>query len=194
MIKNNCKYLAIVLLVAWSIGLRVGYSMAGNITDSASQISVNTGKLHVVMEKGSEYSDSYLVVGGSGGHDSYFDGSYGMIPMAKVSELTKRYGNFLRCNNPGANEGKQSAQSCVFIAADKQAKKQMEALDNIITSGVSKGNPQYPVIKISAVKLRVIKFNMIVNGEEMPIEANMNSMTHLLVKGIEIINNDYSIK
>lgn len=52
MIKNSCKCLVIVLLVAWSIGLCVGYSKAGNITDSANQISVNTGKLHVIMEKG----------------------------------------------------------------------------------------------------------------------------------------------
>ncbi len=192
MTKNN-ERVAIFLLVLWSIGLCAGCSRPSFITDYGSQISINAGQFRVEMEKGSEYTDNYLVLTGSAESKIYFDGILFLMPMKKVTELASQYGNFFQCSNAGANEAKQSAKNFILIAADKQAKKEINKLGKIINSGMFFVKNRRPVIKISMIELSMLKFAMIINGQETPVENSMKFKQHFLVKGIEILSGDYKV-
>lgn len=182
--------MAIFLLILLSVGLYSCCSKASDIKYNGNQITIDAGQFHVVMEKRAEYSDNYLVVGGSNGSTMYFDAILSLIPMTKAEEMTVEYGDFMQCSNPGAEEAKQAVINFIIIAADAQIKNTINNVINIIETGISSGKPRRPIIKISAAKLNMLKFTTITNSIETPVESDMNSMPHLLVKDIEIIKED----
>lgn len=191
MTKNNNTRAALLLLILWNVGLSIGYSQSSGVKDDGNQITINPGQFHVVFEKGTGYSDNYVLFGESSHPYTYFDNILFLMPLAKAEELASQYGDFSQCINAGANMAKQSTKDFIVIAANAQVKKEIDKIGEIINSSISAGKPRHPIVKINMVELKILKLVMIINGQEVSVEQNRGEGMHSLVKDIEIINEDY---
>jgi len=191
MTKENNEYMAVFFIVLCGIILCTGCAKKVDVQDKDNQVIVNAGQFHAVMEKGTECSGSYLVVGGCANPGMYFDWMFSLIPMAKAEDMSGKYGDFFQCQNPGSDEAKQSAKNVIFIAADAQVRSKISRLGKIVSSGLFAGKVRRPVIRINAVELKMIKLAAITGSKEDPVEGDIGSTPHFLVKDVEIVKEDY---
>lgn len=144
------KRIIIILLIAAAFA---GVFMAkGNRQRVNTKIDLNTdavsldcGKRHIVGVKEQLGKRAFLV------NNGFIDPSslpcFVIIPMEKVHELEKRYGDFIHCGSPGEQAGKNSLYRICLITDNRAVK---EKINRLMEKRLNS-----PVMEISACKLKI---------------------------------------
>jgi len=178
------------------LGLLKSRSGLGNFKMSTSSIRTSDQRMGPFLFFGrseQSYGFYYLVLGGSQQSGIYFDATVSLIPMAKVKDLSAQYGNFMRCGGIGQAEGQRSVLNWVVIAADGKIRDAISELMNKIKTCATSATACYPVIKMDAAELRILKFVTLKNGVETPVQGNMGSTTNSLITHMEIMNDCHCV-
>ena len=141
--------IAIILLVAtaYFVTQRSG---ATEITQTGNNVSIAIGQHRLQATKvGSEYSDSFLIVGGMEEGDLHFNALLSVIPLETAQLLTERYGNFRQCSSPGAAAGMNSVLSMALYAANPSVERKLKKINKLSLAGKD------PIIKMSFIGLEI---------------------------------------
>jgi hypothetical protein len=149
MMKLSHVLIAVVLIAAavYFVSQRSG---ATEITQTGSNLSIAIGphRLQAVLD-GSEYADSYLVVGGMQGGEAHFNALLSVIPLDTARDLAARYGNFRRCGSPGAPAGMRSAMPMALYAANGSVERNLKRINKLALAGKD------PIIKMDFAGLEI---------------------------------------
>ncbi len=181
---ENDKRIVSLIILSFFLGL-VGWAKIPEVTEIGNKVSFKSSKFHAVMEKGKEFSDSYVVFGKSKSADTFFDELMLLMPLSKATELSKRYGDFTQCSNAGSLQGKEATKNYWVIADNMEVRNK---IDKKAKSIISIGNRSYPVIKLKGIELQLQILAMIINGKEVAVDDSQTpkSGIFIFVKDVEI--------
>lgn len=173
--------LLILVIAAMYAIPRIGKS--AEIEQRGRELSITVGKHRLTASViGSEIRDSFLIIGGGPCRgDLYFTALVSVIPLDTAERLAQRYGNFRKCNSPGASEGKRSVESMLLYAANRGVERRLRGINRLAMAGKN------PIIQMTYVELNINSHT--VRGEEIPIAYNSN-MQSFLVKDVQLIEED----
>ena len=111
-------------------------------------------------------------------------GHLGVLPMAEVKRLTEKYGDFRKCTNPGAEEGKSSVINMSVIAKDQKTK---DALEQIAAQERSVSDL---VIAVEGSRLELIKYYYRDEKEPQDAKNFVTNNEFYLIKSLAINSSD----
>lgn len=184
--EQDNKFWVIFFFIVVCLGLP-GCSKSPEVTNIGNQISFKSSKFHAVMEKGAEFSDTYVVFAKSRIQNAFFDERMSLMPLEKAVKLSQRYGDFMRCSNEGSTQAKELIMNYRVIAGNTEVRNK---IDKKAKSVFPIGSQKYPVIKLKGNELKLQILAMIIKGKERSVDENQN-LGHgifVFVKDVEIFD------
>ncbi|MBS3761662.1 MAG: hypothetical protein KGZ25_00025 [Planctomycetes bacterium] len=186
---NNLKFvgaLALVVLLIYGL-MSAGGQKYTAVTRAGEKLSIMVGKNHfTAREGGPEKTMDLLVVGGSGYGDKFFTCHFSVIPMSTVAKLAEKYGNFRRCNSPGASAGKKATRAMFLYAETPEVEKKLREIDDIAMSFHD------CVIEMTCVKLKMLSHKRKWRGKEVSVDSS-GIGPNFLVKDVRLIEKEPEI-
>jgi hypothetical protein len=166
-----------------------------------SPLFFQDGPRQVTYVREEAYSDQGVVVGGNintaknnvNGVETPSTMIYGtlfLLPIAKATELTAKYGDILQCSNAGKEETKASTMAVNLIAANDMVKTQMKRIFELVNSNLDNDLRKIPVIQIESFKLRKISDKVVLDGHEIPGGID-DPLPIYLVNDVRIVKEDF---
>jgi len=161
-----------------------GCSSETKITEETGRIKIQKGGYDLTAAGAGIVDASYMIVGWTKtiGLPCYQDASVACIPLTIADSLRNEYGDFMRCDNPGAREAKQE----VII------------IDIILSSPVQKSvlmkarsfqkNNLNPVIHLSGRELRVDEASY----HGISVSMDNQPANTVLADNVELVQENYS--
>jgi hypothetical protein len=144
--------IAVCIFLAFRLSASFHHAKRVPVKFDGTQVEFSfTDDYRMVTGVGEDISGKYLVVGASAMRDDQ-PGHLGVLPMAEVKRLTEKYGDFRKCDNPGAEEGKANVINMSVIAKDQKTK---DALEQIAAQESRVSNL---VIVVEGSRLELIKY------------------------------------
>ena len=153
----------------------------GRTTVDGTRITIKSGGHHIegILQTPSDYQflmkDKGVSIGTFSG-----DAFVTMMPLRTADRLRAQYGDFFKCNQPGALQAIQNMQATVLVAGDEEAKRGIaEALALVRKSRI-------PVVSFSGSSLQVTK--------QTYLSMEVNDQTGTLIyylKDFQILKSDY---
>ncbi len=163
--------------------LMVSCSMEKKITEELGTINITTGAYSVTATATGSVEESYMVVGWVRkiGLQEYQDASVACIPLQQVEILKSQYGDFMKCDSPGAAKGKESVVLLDIILAGPQGK------EHLAEARTAEKQGKYPLIKVSGRSLQVVKADF--HGINMEVDR---SRITVLADSVSLEEENYS--
>jgi hypothetical protein len=158
----------------------VACQSGGRTTVDGTRITIKSGgHIEGILQTPSTYQflmkDKGVSIGTFSG-----DAFVTMMPLRTADRLRAQYGNFFKCNQPGALQAIQNMQATVLVAGDEEAKRGIaEALALVRKSRI-------PVVSFSGSSLQVTK--------QTYLSMEVNDQTGTLIyylKDFQILKPDY---
>ena len=180
---NVWKILVFVVLVIAAIYIVPRISKSTDIEQTGQRLSITVGKhqLKAAIVSG-QMQDSFLVVGGSPRGDLYFTALLSVISFDTAQRLAQTYGDFRKCNSPGAAEGMRSVQTMVLYAADRAVGRKLKAVSRLATAGKD------PIIKMTFVQLTITDHTIERSGQAIQVTSR-DATPSFLVKDVQLAPN-----
>jgi hypothetical protein len=173
----------VVIVAAIYAVPRLGKSTT--IEQNGNQLSVTIGQHRLTASTMSnEITDSFLVVGGSPGGKMYFTTLLSVIPLNTAERLYRTYGNFRKCDSPGAAEGMRSVISVLLYADNYNVERKLKTVNRLANAGKD------PVIKMTFMQLNITD-HKIKHGDQMIQVTSQDNTDAFLVKDIQIIQEEH---
>lgn len=158
------------------------------VEQEAKGLSITVGKHRLTAAVVSrEITDSFLVVGGSAKGDLYFTANFAAIPLVTAERLAQQYGDFRKCNSPGASQAIRSIKPMLLYAADRDVERRLRDVDKLTMARKD------PVIKMTYVKLRINAHTIQRGGKEIQV-VSQDTVPSFLVKDVQLIEENRSFK
>ncbi len=176
------KIIVFLILVIAAIYTIPRSGKSTDIEQRGKELSITVGKHRLTASIiGCEIRNSFLIIGESCEGDLFFTALLSVIPLDTAERLARRYGDFRKCNSPGASEGKRSIKSMLLYAANHDVEQRLRCINKLAMAGKN------PIIKMTYVELKINSHT--VRGEEIPIVYNSN-MHSFLVRDVQLIEED----
>jgi hypothetical protein len=139
--KLSHVLIAVVLVAAavYFVSQRGG---AAEVTQTGNRVSITIGPHRVHGTLDGEYVDSFLIVGGMEGGGGPFTTLLSAIQLDTARQLAAQYGNFRRCDSPGAAAGMRSILSMGLYAANGPVERKLKRINRLSLTGKD------PIIKM----------------------------------------------
>lgn len=183
--KVNLFLLSTLFLLA-SVITGCDLLSGNNIKEDGDNVVVSYGKCKIYAEKLDDYEDSYMIVGGTcniRGNVKLMSAFMAVISMEEVDSLQSRYGDFRKCNNPGAKASQDSIVNFNLVAMDsavegklKEALKFAEGAKNTVVD-----------MDLTELEIDRIMF------DDRPIPKQKGFDNYFIVRSIEIVDEDYEL-
>lgn len=178
---NSQRILVVTVLIIAGVLFKSHISKSTEIKRNGNKIFITTGKHNIEASVvGPEKTESLLVFGGSGKSELDFTIPFSVIPIQTAEMLAKRYGNFFRCDSPGAPEAKRNIRSLFLYPENRNLERSLKSIDRLTIKDKN------PVIKMSYVELMIIDHTFTRFGEEVKMDYR-GGFISCLVKDIQII-------
>jgi hypothetical protein len=103
-----------------------------------------------------------------------------MLPLGTADQLSAKYGDFFRCNEPGALQAIQSVQATILVADNETTKRGISAALALVRQS------RIPVVSFSGASLQVIKHTYL----NMQVDDQTGIPTYYLTD-FTIVKTDY---
>jgi hypothetical protein len=116
----------ILLVAGVGYGMWLGYERWSPIehTIDGRWLTVTSGGLGALFERGDPYSETYIIFGGSqAGFGFVCDAGIAGIELQGAAWLARQYPDFYRCNSPGAAQAKDMMKDLRLLAADQKVRR-----------------------------------------------------------------------
>ena len=148
----------VIILSIWGFRLFF-FKSPKEITIDGNNVTIKYGKHYIGAHQQSESTASFLV------NNAFYNenmAGFFVIPLERAEALKRQYGDFVHCNSPGAEAGKQSLCTVFLLPLNTATEQKIK--------GVMKYKMDLPVIKITGNKLdiREHKFEGIEYGSSAP--------------------------
>lgn len=133
----------IILVTFFVIGITF-FKSPKEITIDGNTVTVKYGKHSMSALTQPESTASFLV------NNAFYTqnmAGFFVIPLERAQALKRQYGDFMHCNSPGAEAGKQSICTFFFLPLTKDVEQQIK--------GVMKYKLDSPVIKVTGQRLDI---------------------------------------
>jgi hypothetical protein len=153
------------------------------IAEEEGRLKISTGGYELTARGLSAVDDSFMIVGWTvnAGLPGYEDAGIACIPMDKVEDLKQKYGDFMRCDNPGAGAAKQSVTQLDIILSSQTLRPLIRQI-----KGLQQQN-RYPVFHVAGKELQVDQAKY----WGIPVTPGSQSKT-VLADMVELVRDDYS--
>ena len=177
------KIIVFLILVVAAIYIVPRSGKSTEIEQRGKELSITVGKHQLTASViGRETRESFLIIGGGPSRgDLFFTALVSVIPLDTAERLARRYGDFRKCNSPGASEGKRSVKSMLLYAANRGVERRLRGINKLAMVGKNS------IIEMTYVELNINSHT--VKGEEIPIVYSSN-MHSFLVKDVQLIEED----
>jgi len=134
---SRYKYIIILTAIFLAVFVivipRVFHKDVKNIQISGDRVSMTLGKSNISAELATKSSASFLI--NSGKMSSLNTGEFAVIPMEQVRYLEQKYTDFIHCDSPGEEEGKNSLINVGLIAKTSTAEMKMRDVEKLVEKG-----------------------------------------------------------
>ncbi len=183
---KNRKVLKSTMLVLMALMLlSCNGGSTTKVQEDGGYIYITVGNNHLTAKViGREFTDSYLVVGGSGQGVKHSTSFISVIPLDVAMGLANKYGDFRNCNSPGASAGKKNTTSMYLYTTNENAERELNAIDELAK------NYNDPIIKMSIAEIEIIEHTMTMFGKE--INVNSSGLgPNYLVTDVQLIEENH---
>jgi hypothetical protein len=168
---------AVILVFVFAVVI-IFFRSPKEIAINGSDVIVKYGRHFINARMQSESSESFLV--NNAFYDRWRMAGFFVIPMERANQLKQQYGDFLHCDSPGAQAGKDSLCTIFLLPLNSEAEQKIK--------GVMKYRLDLPVIKITGNKLDIINHKF---GEGQYYSNNPNAEYYYLIRDIQITQENY---
>lgn len=173
----------IVLSVVVVAGLIWFIKFYGRVNKDVSyqgeRIVIDFGAHHIVAQAAFETRESFLINNGFQTKHGYY--YFYAIHMDRVRELKKQYGDFMRCDNPGAPTAKASVIMLVLFPENPQVDAKVREMLRLRLNS--------PVIELKAAELYILEHTY--NKKVFSTFDPAMPETYFLVNDAYVINERY---
>jgi len=171
-------YLILILL------LLCACSSETKITEESGRIKILKGGYDLTAAGAGIVDASYMIVGWTRtiGLPGYQDASVACIPLTIADSLCNEYGDFMRCDNPGAREAKQEVVMVDIILSSPVQK------SVLMKARSSQKNNLNPVIHLSGRELRIDEASY----HGISVSMDNQPATTVLADTVELVQENYS--
>ncbi|MFH0802818.1 MAG: hypothetical protein V2A78_10605 [bacterium] len=156
----------IVILLAVLVGAVVFLNSWKQPTLNGPWVTINSGGHHIegVLTK---YSTFQFLLKDKGVSVGTFSGDafVTMLPFNMAEQLRAKYGDFFKCNEPGAVQAIQNLQSAILVAATGKTRKDVAKAMALVRQS------RIPVVSFTGARLQVAKHTYI--GMEVDDESGI---------------------
>ena len=137
--------IGLVLIASVFTAAAVFFKSPKEIVIDGREVTIKYGRHSIEALMQPESTDSFLV------NNAFYNRSrmagFFVIPMSRVKELKQQYGDFIHCDSPGAQAGKESVYSVFLFPLSPEVERKIK--------NVMKYRLNSPVIQITGNKLDV---------------------------------------